>query len=217
MLSKKTIDAFLNDARIAIDNALAQPQIQTYLTEYGYTPEKLQQGKALYEAALAAQQKQKREYGEQYSATAALNETWETAKESYIRHIKIARITFKNDPGAAAELALNGSRKRTLSAWLLEAKQFYQNILSNQGFLDAIAEYGITPAKLEAAKVEVEAVEAANLAQKKEIGEAQDATKARDAVIEELSTWLSDFVVIARIALEEKPQLIESLGILERS
>ena len=217
MAINQTLDSFLNDARVAIDNALAQPQVQAYLTEYGYTPEKLQKGKALYDQALAAQQKQTKEYGEKYSATAALNETWEVARASYNRHLKIARITFKDNPGAAAELALNGIRKRALSAWLLEAKQFYQNLLSNQGFLDAIAEYAITPAKLEAAQAEVEAVEAANLAQKKEIGEAQDATKARDGVIEELNTWLSDFVVIARIALEEQPQLIESLGILERS
>jgi hypothetical protein len=35
--------------------------------------------------------------------------------------------------------------------------------------------------------------------------------------MDELNEWLSDFIAIARVALAEEPQLLESLGILERS
>jgi hypothetical protein len=60
-------------------------------------------------------------------------------------------------------------------------------------------------------------VETANLVQTKEKGESQNATKVRDAAVDSLSAWLSDFIAISRIALEEEPQLLESLGILQRS
>jgi hypothetical protein len=60
-------------------------------------------------------------------------------------------------------------------------------------------------------------VETANLVQTKEKGESQNATKVRDTVVDSLSAWLSDFIAISRIALEEEPQLLESLGILQRS
>ncbi len=213
----ESIDSFLNRARVSINNALSTPQIQQYLKEYGYTPEKIQTGKTLYETALAAQQKQRQEYGEQISATEALNRLWEEAQTSYMRCVKIARIAFKNNPGIATQLAINGTRKRNFSGWLLQAKQFYINALGNPEILKGLAEYGITKAKLQGCQKQMEIVETANLTQEKEKGEAQNATKIRDRAMDELNEWSSDFIAIARIALEEEPQLLESLGILERS
>jgi hypothetical protein len=213
----ETIDNFFNRAQVAIDNALQLPKIQSYLQEYGYTPEKLQQGKSLYETAFNLQQQQRREYGEQIAATETFNQLWQTAQASYMKCVKIARIAFKNNPGIATELDLNGIRKRTISGWLLQAQQFYNNALSNGEILAALAEYGINEEKLKTCLAETEAVAQANLAQEKEKGEAQNATQVRDKAIDELDAWLSDFIAIAKIALEAEPQLLESLGILQRS
>ena len=217
MTLNESIDNFLNRASVAINNALTTPKIQQYLNEYGYTPEKIKQGKTLYETALNTQQQQRQQYGEQISATETFNQLWKTAKESYMRCLKIARIGFKKEAGISTKLALNGSRKDTFSGWLLQTKQFYTNTLNNPNILNGLKEYGITKAKLEACEAETEAVENASLAQEKKKGDAQNSTKIRDKAIDELSDWLSDFIAIARIALEAEPQLSESLGILERN
>jgi hypothetical protein len=213
----ESIENFFNRAQVAIDNALNLPTIQAYLKEYGYTPEKLNQGKSLYQTALDLQQKQRQKYGEQIAATENLNQLWDIAQASYMKYLKIARVAFKDNPGIATELDLNGTRKRNISGWLLQAQQFHKNALAKRQTMATLAEYGITIEKLQASLAEVEAVSQANLVQDKEKGEAQNATRVRDQAIDKLDKWLSDFVAIARIALESEPQLLESLGILERS
>jgi hypothetical protein len=213
----RNIDGLLNSARVGINNALNSPKIQDYLAVYGYSSEKIQQGKALYEAALSAYQQQKIEFGKQIGATATLNLVWETASKSYIKFIKIARIAFKDDAGIATQLGLNGSRKNSLSGWLAQAQQFYGNLIDNTALITQLTEYGITLEKLQVGYAELQAVEVANLAQTREKGEAQNATQTRDMAIAALSKWFSDYVAIARIALEAESQLLESLGILERS
>jgi hypothetical protein len=217
MSTKQSLELILDRARIAIENSLNNPTIQSYLSEYGYSKEKLQAGQQLYQTALDLQQKQRREYGEQIEATSERDKLWDIAHVTYIKFVKIARIAYKNNIGIATQLGINGNRKESFSGWLLDANQFYNNTLGNENILKTLSEYGITTAKLESGKAEVQALSSANLAQEKEKGEAQEATKKRDVALDALSDWMSDFVAIARIALEPEAQLLESLGIKEAS
>jgi len=207
------LDQFFLNAQTTIDNALSNIAIQDYLSAFGYTVDRIQVGKNLYEEAMSAQQHQIAERGERVAATADLNAVWSTARKSYIRLVKLARIAFKDDPGIATKLALKGRRKQNLSGWLLQAKQFYANALSDTDIYEGLAAYGITLAHLQASQAEVQAVEAANNIQEQEKGRAQAATQARNAAVAALSDWLSDFRGVAKIALEEEAQLLEILGI----
>ncbi len=100
---------------------------------------------------------------------------------------------------------------------MAQSNQFYINAIADADILAKLNNFGITQAKLEQGKQLVQEVEAANAAQKKEMGEAQQATLDRDNAIDVLNSWLSDFVAIARIALEDRPQLLEKMGIVEPS
>jgi len=216
-MASSSIDARLLAAQVAIDNALSDAEIKGYLANFGYDESRLNEGKALYETALQLHQKQKAEYGDQVSATQELNDKWQAAGKEYMKLVKLARIALKSHPGSLLKLNLNGERKKTLSGWLSQAKQFYINALGDSEVLTALAEYGITPEKLQAGQQLVLDTETANAAQEKEKGDAQQATLERDAAMDLLDDWKSDFTAVARIALEDKPQLLEKLGILERS
>ncbi len=211
----KSMDARLLAAQVAIDNALNNADVQTYLAGYGYDSTRLNEGKTLLAAAQQLHQKQTAEYGEQFAATTALQSAWEQADAEYMRCVKVARVALKSDRSADQKLALDGKRKVTISGWIVQAKQFYANALTDASILAKLMQYGITQQKLQAGQQQVAQVESANIAQKKEKGEAQQATQERDAAIEKLDDWVSDFIAIARVALEEKPQLLEKLGILE--
>jgi hypothetical protein len=204
-------------AQVAIDNAISDTDVKTLVAEYGYDDTRLGEGKTMLDTANQLQQTQQKEYGDQYEATGALKQAHENADKAYMKFIKIARIALKSDWAAFKKLDLGGIRKKTFSGWMGQARQFYLNALSDSTVLEKMAVYGITLAKLEHAKVLLDETEAANAAQKKEKGEAQQATLERDKAIDSLEEWLSDFIVIARIAMEEKPQLLEKLGIVEPS
>ncbi|KGN82840.1 hypothetical protein HW49_00680, partial [Porphyromonadaceae bacterium COT-184 OH4590] len=50
----------------------------------------------------------------------------------------------------------------------------------------------------------------------KEKGESQQATKDKDEALAKLEKWVREFYAITKIALEDKPQLLESVGKLVR-
>ena len=60
-------------------------------------------------------------------------------------------------------------------------------------------------------------LEAARAAYLREKGESQDATKQKDKAFGEMDDWMSAFYAVAKIALEDSPQLLESLGKFVRS
>ena len=211
------IDQQLAAAELALTNARSDSDLAGPLAEFGYDAERLAAGWGLYETAAAAQQRFTQEYGEQFAASDAFTTAQEVAQANYMRYVKVARVALKDERGAAAKLALDGPRKRSLAGWLAQARQFYANAQADAEVLAALGQFGVTAEKLAAGQAQVDAVEALAAAQKKETGEAQQATQKRDGALEALDGWMSDFVAIARIALEENPQWLEKMGVLARS
>jgi len=214
-MSKK-IDELIVKAGVAINNSLQNAELQPMLAEYGYTPEKLAEGKTLLEKTVTLTVAHKKEYGDQYQATDELGEKSEKAYRPYMRFVKIARIAFAGEPGAWTALGLAGERKESYSGLQAQFNQFYANLLSNEEWLAKMAVYGVTTEKLTAGQALVNEVEEAMNRQKTEMGEAQEATRLRDEAADALQEWYSDFIAIARIALEDKPQYLEMLGIVAK-
>jgi len=214
--SNLSIDGKLAASQQALANAAGNAEIAALLAVFGYDTARIAEGQALYDAAQAAQVAQKQEYGEQYAASQAFESAWNTARQAYMQLVKIARVAFSSDPNASTALGIAGRRKPTYPGWLEQAQQFYLAALANADFQSGLARFGVTLQKLQDGKALVDAVVSAKQAQGTETAEAQAATQARDAALEALDAWMSDFIAIAKIALEGT-QLSEALGILDRS
>lgn len=171
----------------------------------------------MYEEVAALHNARKKEYGEQIAATSELNEIWEMADRQYMKTLKIARVAFKDKIKADKATMLYGDRKQSLSGWLEQAKAFYSNILNDPDMLAVIGEYGYTPEKLKEEAALLDQVTAKHLEQKKEIGEAQEATQNRDKKLDELAVRISCLRAVVKVALDESPQMLEKLGILART
>ncbi len=215
--SKMTIEELLYQSGLRIKNSLSDPQILDAVSPMGYPDRKLSEGADLLNETTALVESWKKEYGESDEAQSGFENERKAANQTYMDMIRICRIAFKNDVKATSTLDLNGRRARSISGWLKQTIGFYHAILANDEWKAALAVYGQTEEKLNACLAAVELVATASEAAKKEMGDAQNATQERDMKLDELSEWVNDYEVIARIALADKPQLLEKLGIVVKS
>jgi hypothetical protein len=216
VMSTTSINERLLSAQVMIDNTMSDDAIKNAVALFGYDDTKVAAGKALLDSVNALHQTQIKEYGEQYEASDSLKKAREAANLAYMRLLKIARIALKDDVAAYQKLNLLGDRRQSLSGWLGQSKQFFLNMLEDASIQGKMANFGITLEQIQAGKALVDQVEAANATHKKEMGEAQQATINRDSKMDELDSWLTDYVAIARIALEDTPQYLEKLGIIQK-
>jgi hypothetical protein len=200
-------------AHIAIETALADPALAATLAAHGYDRARILAGRALRERAAAQFTRQRALSGDQLAATDARDAAWAQAHAVYIRHVATARVALRDDRGAMRRLDLSVRRKKTHAGWLIQASQFYTNALADQAIVAALAAYGVTAEHLGEAQTQVAAVAAAQVTQQQRRVLAQESTRDRDAAFQQLSHWMRDFLAIARIALADKPQLLEQLGV----
>lgn len=75
----------------------------------------------------------------------------------------------------------------------------------------------MTAEHLTAANALLSEVEEARKIYVREQGESQDATHQKNLVFDQLEDWMREFYAVAKIALEDRPQLAEFLGKLVRN
>jgi len=208
-----TIEQRLTEAHIAITNVRASADLQAALAAYGYTPERIQQGELLRDTAKAHYQQKIAAYGGLRTAADALTSAERQAQTTYMRQIKIARLALYDDRGALQALHLIGRRKPTLAGWLAQAQQFYAVALADHAIQDKLAAFSLSRSMLQDGAQQIEAVAARHATRRQQRGTAQNATSQRDAALTELETWMRDLKTIARVALKDRPQLLEQIGV----
>jgi len=202
---------------VAITNAAGDPEILAALAVYNYDDKRMAEGKQLYDAVLSHIAGQAKEYGEQLEASAAMQKAWDVGGAPYGKSLRVARLALGEDADAQEALVLRGPRGESISRWIRDAATFYQNVLASPKFLNAMAGFGYTTEKLKEEQGLICALAEADSRHKKEKGEAQTATKTRDAKIAELDDWMSKFYEIARISIGDKQQWLEKLGMYQAS
>ena len=202
----------LNAGQLAISNSLSDPEIQSLVAQFGYPADKLNEGKALYDAALAAVNAEKAAAG-RAKFSQMLAQAEESARDAYQALAKVARAVFLKDKAQLNALGLNGAMPKDTAGFLAAAYTLFDNART----LPALADYGYNSVKLQSEHAKIAAYDTANQQQEAAKGAAQQATREQDAALQALNDWTSQYLKIAKVALSGKPQLLEKIGVLART
>jgi len=216
-MSYKTFNQQMESWRLLIWNAADDTQIQPRLETYGYTAEKFNEGKNLWQQTDEAGKQQAKEKNEQTAATDNFNEARQKAEDDLKRAKKIGRVAFDGNKQAFSALTLDELNILRFEDWLNDAEKFYNNLLGNQQWSDTIQSYGYTTEQLNAQQQQVESLKVLQQTRQREMGEAQQATKTKWERFNQLKTWCNHLTELARIEFEDDAQLLEKMGILIRS
>jgi len=188
--------------------------INQRLNECGYTTERLQQGQAKFIEVDGMVNTQKLEYNEQYEASNIFYFEWKLAKKFFMRTLKFARIAFEGNTKILNDMHANKSRSKRYDVWRVDARAMYDTLLGDDSLINVMLEFGYSIEKLTAEYEDVKKLDTYYNNFMTEKGEAQNSTLIRDEKLQELLVWRGRLVKVARLALEDQPQLLEILGIV---
>jgi len=95
---------------------------------------------------------------------------------------------------------------------LEETRAFYQLLDTTEKLLTPLKQLKITEQEIKKQLQLLTEVEQAYTDYQKEKGESKQATKDKNDAFDALDKWVTRFFKVAKIALEDRPQLLESLG-----
>lgn len=214
---KSTEAGTLELYRVALENVQEQPEIASVMADLGYDSALITEGKQLLEQTRNIFDFNKTEDDETSVAYADFSNRKKDLETIYSLHRKKAKVVFRKDPVTLKQLALDGSLQKSYVKWIETVKKFYSVATTNTEIQGKLARLKVTPEDITATNTKVTELEKARAEYLREKGESQDATKAKDAAFAKIDDWMSEFYAVAKIGLEEKPQLLEALGKIVRS
>ncbi len=114
-------------------------------------------------------------------------------------------------------LGLIGGIPHAYTRWIEAVRRFYSITLADTDIQSQLARLNVSAKHLTAANALLLEVEDARRNYVKEQGESQDATHHKNSIFDQREDWMREFYAVAKIALEDRPQLAESLGKLVRN
>lgn len=207
----------LEDYRVTFKNTENQPIIFATMGEFGYDQTELDKGKALLATANARYNENKQEDDETIAARAVFDDLAEEVADAYKLHRRKGRSVFRKDDVTLSILGVKGNMPRVYVKWLERVRIFYKVLTDKPELLTKLARLKVSAEDIAAGQAKIDSLENARAEYLREIGEDQEATRQKNLAFIPLDDWMIDFYETARIAMEDKPQLLEAIGLLVRS
>lgn len=217
MANSKSEAQILENHRVALENVETQAEIAASLAEFGYDSTVIANGKQLYETARQAFDSNKTEDQETSAAYNAFEQQMHKMHDYYVKLRKKIRIVFRNDPVVLKNLGVTGSIPRPYVQEVEAIRKTLLALQNNDTLLQKLASLKVTAEEITGVLSDLQQLDTLRADYLKEEGESQNATKVKDMALGDLDNWMRDLIDVARIALEDKPQLLESLTVLVRS
>ena len=210
-------EKMLQNYGVIFDNLGKDLELKAELAEYGYDEAKIGEGKKLYDEARKTFDANTKETREETTASLNFQEKYQNFQKIYITHRKKAKIVFDDNAEAFLQLKLKNTPARVIAKFLEETRAFYRLLNTTETLMTLLKQLKVTEQDIEKQLQLLTNVEQAYADYQKEKGESQQATKDKNNAFDALDKWVVRFFKVVKIVLEDKPQLLESLGKTIRS
>lgn len=208
---------FIEQSRVALQNASLQLTIANHLAEVGYTAEVIAEGQAVWQTARDAYDLNQTEDMETSQAYKEFTKTRDDVSKNYKKDRKKAKVIFRNDAVKSEALGITKTTARSYAKWVEQVRKFYITAGADADIKTALGRLMVTEQHITDMTTALTSLENKRSDYLREVGESQDSTTAKDAALKSLDEWMSDFYAVAKIALEDQPQLLESLSKVVKS
>ncbi len=196
-------------------NSIGDDSIKRAVYSFGYSERKIRDGKSLFDALSAIDNEQVIVNQEKIKLNLERKKLQQKVHRDYMKYIKIARIVFAENHEANAILLLSGVRDRIYINWHFQVNVFCSNLLKTTDYWKELGEFGIHKSQIEALYSNLNELNILDEKCAKITGSLKGLIQKKRKQLVNVQSWVSDYVKIARIALEDAPQHLEKLGIIE--
>lgn len=215
--NSKSQTEILESARIALTNVETNPTIKPLMEDLGYNTAKIDEGKALLNEAKEQFNSNQTLEDTRAKNYKAFNDEKNKIESTYSKDRKKSKIAFKQDALVLKELGIKGIIPKSYVKWLETINLFYNTLNTQPNILNQLATLQITQQNVTELISDINELENLKATYIQAKGNAQNATKTKSKAFKDLEKYMSNFFAIARIALENEPQLLESLGKIVKS
>lgn len=199
------------------ENLNTQQDLKNELAEYGYSDTEIAVGKTLYDTANEKYSANIKETQEETTAHQVFEQKMNEIAEIFATDRKKARIVFKDQTDVLLNLRLKGRIAQSISSLLDDMRVFYTTLQQNIELANPLNRLKVTYDHINSQVQKITEVEKSYSNYNREKAESQQATKDKNKAFRDLEKWVREFYAIAKIALEDRPQLLEAVGKFVRS
>lgn len=204
----------LLEIRTFIEHGMFMPEIIKKLSLMGFGPKEMIKGRNLLEATHDEHEKHNSFRKESLQTSDQFTIKFNEIYEEFARHRGRAKVAFRNNEYILNDfLAVNKGQSIKYVDWLTAAKRFYHNSLASREIIHSFRKVLVFRVELEKSLNDIEELERLRLKQEYESGQSKIHTEIRNEKLSKLKEWYNEALSIARVALENEPNLLEALGV----